>query len=475
MSKALGITSKKEEDFSEWYSQIISKSELADYSSVSGCMVIRPYAYEMWDIIKKESEKRLKELGVENSYFPLLIPESLLKKEQEHVEGFSPEVAWVTQAGSTKLKERLAIRPTSEAIMYDSYQKWIRSYRDLPLKLMQWNSVLRWEFKHPVPFLRTREFLWVEGHTAFETREEADKEIKDVLKIWKDICENYLALPGIIGKKTEKEKFAGAVATYTLEYLLPNGKAAQGPDAHYDGQNFAKAYGINFLDKNKEMKLPYQNTWAISTRMLGIMYATHSDDKGLVLPPKIAPIKAVIIPIIFKENKEKVLKEAHKIKSMIKDSIIDDRDGYTPGFKFNQWELKGIPIRIEIGPKDIIKKECVVVRRDTNKKEKIKISQLKKQIPKLLDEIQDNLFKKAKKFLKDSIIEVKTWKEFEKALEDRKLIKAFSCGSKECEELIKDETGAKALNIPFEQPKKLGPCIKCNKKAKYQVYFAKSY
>lgn len=473
--KKLGITEKKENNFSEWYTQIITKAELADYSSVSGCMVLRPDSYQMWDTIKNICKKKLEPLEIKEAYFPLLIPESLLKKEQDHVKGFSPEVAWVTQTGSSKLNEKLAIRPTSEAIMYDSYQKWIRSHRDLPLKIMQWNNILRWEFKHPVPFLRTREFLWVEGHTVFETEKQADKEIKDILKIWEDVCENYLALSGLSGKKSEKEKFAGAVATYTLEYLLPNGKAIQGPDAHYDGQNFSKAYNISFLDKNKKRKYPHQNTWAITTRMLGIMYATHSDNKGLILPPKIASTKVVIIPIIFKETKEKVLKEAQKIKLLIKDSIIDDREEYSSGFKFNEWELKGIPIRIEIGPRDIKNKECIVVRRDTSEKQTIKITKLKKEIPKILENIQTSLFKKAKKFLNSNIEQTKTLNQLTTAIKNKKIAKAPFCSSITCEEKLKEKTGAKIINIPLKQSKIKEKCIICNKKAKHIVYVAKSY
>lgn len=475
MSKNLGITSKKEEDFSEWFTQLLIKADLIDYTDVSGCYILKPTCYSIWEKIQDFFNKKIKADGVKNAYFPLLIPESLLKKETEHVKGFTPEVAWVTITGTTPLKERLAIRPTSETIMYSSYSKWIRSYRDLPLKLNQWNNIVRWEFKHSVPLMRSREFLWQEGHTAYATKEEAEKEVKQILKYYKQVYEELLAVPVIEGKKTESEKFAGAEYTLSIEAFLPSGKAAQSATSHYLGQNFAKVFNITFTDKDKTIKHVHQNSWGLSTRAIGIMAIMHSDNKGLILPPKIAPNSVVIIPILFDETKEKVLKEAHKIKSLIKDSIIDDRDGYTPGFKFNQWELKGIPIRIEIGPKDIIKKECVVVRRDTNKKQNIKISQIKKEIPKLLDDIQDNLFNKAQKDLKDSIIEVKTWKEFEKAVKDKKLIKTFSCGSKECEELIKDETGAKTLVIPFEQPKKLGSCIKCNKKAKYQVYFAKSY
>lgn len=474
MKKALGIKAKKDKNFSEWYSQLVSKSDLIEYTDISGCYVLKPVAYSIWKKIQNFLNKKIESIGVKNTYFPLLIPESLLKKEVEHIKGFTPEVAWVTQTGSSKLKEKLAIRPTSETIMYPLYSKWIRSYRDLPLKLNQWNNIIRWEFKHSIPFMRSREFLWQEGHTAFANKKEAEKEVKKILTFYKQTYEDLLAVPVIEGKKTEKEKFAGASYTLSIETFLPNGKAAQCATSHHLGQKFAKAFNIRFSDKDKNIKYVYQNSWGLSTRSIGIMIMMHSDNNGLVLPPKVCDITVVIIPIYNKKTKSEVIKIAKKIKSLIKNSIIDDRK-YTPGFKFNEWELKGIPLRIEIGPREIKKKECIIVRRDTRKKQKIKISQLKKQIPNLLKEIQDSLFKKAQKFLKDSIIEVKTWKEFGQAIKNKKLIKTFWCGSRKCEDIIKDETSAKTLVIPFNQPKNLGCCIKCNKKAKYQIYFAKSY
>ncbi len=473
MKKTLGITAKKEKDFSEWYSQLVIKADLIEYTDVSGCYILKPTTYSIWESIQDFFNKKIKQDGVKNAYFPLLIPESLLKKETKHVEGFTPEVAWVTHTGSSKLKEKLAIRPTSETIIYPAYSKWIRSYRDLPLKLNQWVNILRWEFKHSIPFLRSREFLCQEGHTAFATSQEAEQEVRTILKYYKQIYEDLLAIPVLEGKKSESEKFAGAVYTLSIETFLPNGRGIQCGTSHYLGQKFARAFNITFTDKNKEIKHVHQNSWGLSTRSIGIMAIMHSDNNGLIMPPKIAPIKATIIPIGYEKDK-KILEQAKKIKSLIKDSTIDDRK-YTPGFKFNEWELKGTPLRIEIGPRDLKKKQCIVVRRDTLKKHTIKITQLIKQIPKLLDDIQNNLFKKAQKFLKDSVIEVKTWEEFEKAIKNKKLIKTFWCGSKKCEELIKNETGAKILNIPFDQPKKLEKCIKCNKKAKYLAYFAKSY
>jgi len=474
-----GLTVKKKDNISEWYTQVIQKADLADYTQVSGCIVFKPNSYEIWERIKYEVDKRLKDMGIKNSYFPLLIPESLLKKEEDHVKGFSPEVAWVTHGGDKKLNERLAIRPTSETIMYDSYSKWIRSWRDLPLRLNQWNSVVRWEFKHAIPFLRTREFLWNEGHTAFATKEEAEQEMKDILKLWQLICNDYLALPSLAGQKTEKEKFAGAEHTWTLEFYLPSGKAAQGPDAHFDGQKFAKAFDIKFLDKDNKAQYVYQNTWAITTRMLGILVMIHGDDKGLILPPRIAPTQIVIVPIITKKDKENVLKKALEIKKGLGKDFrveLDDREIYSPGWKFNEWELKGIPIRIEIGPRDLEKDQVVVVRRDLNTKKVIKQIHIKKEIEALLDTIQRSLFTKAKNLLQENIVEVTAWKEFERVIKDKKIAKAHFCNVTSCEDNIKAKLeGAKSLNIPFEQEGNLKNCAHCGKKAKVVAYFAKSY
>lgn len=476
---AKGITAEKDE-FSEWFSQIMLRADLADYTSVSGCIVFRPGAYAIWEKIRDETDKRFKKIGIKNVYFPLFIPEKTLNKEKVHLEGFSPEVAWVTEAGNTKLSERLAIRPTSETIMYESYSKWIRSWRDLPLKLNQWNNVVRWEFKHPVPFLRTREFLWNEGHTVYATKEEAEKEKDEIIGIYKEICEKFLALPSLIGRKSEKEKFAGAEYTISMEFYMPNGKAVQGPDFHHDGQIFAKAYDIKFLDKNEKEQYAYQNTFAITTRMLGIMFAVHSDSKGLILPPKIAPNKIVIVPILFEESKEKVLKKAKEIENNLKDFdvILDSREEYKPGFKFNEWELKGIPLRIEIGPKDIEKNEVILVRRDNGHKEKVKIKELEKKCREILEDIQDSLFKKADNLLKENILEAKTIGDVKKAVSGKKLAFAPLCKKRECEDTLKFESGgAKVLNIPEKQPSGLSKakCVHCGDKADYFAYVGKSY
>lgn len=473
-----GLSVKKNENFSEWYTQLITKAELADYTSVSGCMVFRPTAWHIWETIRDEIDKRLQKMGVKNVYFPMFIPEKLLKKEEEHIKGFSPEVAWVTQAGNTTFAEKLAIRPTSEAIMYESYAKWIRSHRDLPLKLNQWSNVVRWEFNNPVPFFRTREFVFNEGHTAFATQKESLKEGKKIIAMYKEILEDYMAIPGIIGKKTNKEKFAGAVFTTSIENYLPNKKAIQGPDFHHDGQKFAKAYNITFKDEKGNKNYVWQNTWAISTRMLGVMFAMHSDDLGLVLPPKLAPEKCVIVPILF-EKEKKVVTQAQSIQKQLKDlkPILDDRREVTPGRKFNEWELKGIPLRIEIGPKDLKKKEVVMIPRDTLQKKSVKIKDLKKTIENELSAMQKRLFKKAKKLLKEALDKASTLAEAQKKVQESKLVLVPLTDSMQVEDTLKEKTnGAKTLNIPEKQPEIKGKkCIISGKAADYWVYIGKSY
>ncbi len=477
MSEELGITVKKSENFDEWYIQVILRSEFTDYSAVSGCMIFRPDAYFVWEQTQKFLDEQIKKIGIKNVYFPLLIPEKFLSKEKEHVEGFSPEVAWVTQAGNSKLDERLAIRPTSETIMYPSYSKWIRSWRDLPMRYNQWNNVIRWEFKHAVPLLRTREFLWQEGHTVFANEKEALAEEKEIIEAYRRTTEELLALPGIIGRKTEKEKFAGAVFTISIEHLLPDGRAIQGPDFHHDGQNFSKAFDITFLDKKKEKQYAWQNTWGFSTRELGVMVAIHGDDKGLILPPKVAPIQVVIVPIYDSKTREEVLKEAKELEEKLKEfrTLLDDREEFSPGFKYNEWELKGIPIRIEIGPKDIKNDQAVLVRRDTLKKEIVKINKIDLSVKELLKDIHKSMFDRATDFLKNNIHRVNTLDEFKKGLKKGGIFQACWCGERSCEDKIKEETGAKILNIPFDQEKVFSDCIICGKKAKMIVNIAKSY
>lgn len=471
----LGIKVKKEEDFSEWYNEVVIKAELAEHSVIKGFMIIRPRGYAIWEKIQNYFDERIKKLKVQNAYFPLLIPESFFKKEAEHAKGFAPELAWVMDE---EQKEKYALRPTSETIMYDSYSRWIRSWRDLPLRLNQWSNVIRWEVKQTKLFLRTREFLWQEGHCVYETEEECVKETITYLNEYKKLCEEILAIPVLEGRKTEKETFAGGKTTYAIEALMPDGKALQMGTSHNLGQNFAKAFNIIYLDKNEKQKMPWQNSWGVSTRLIGALIMTHSDDKGLVLPPKVASTQIVIVPIYKSDDKDKIVKKANEIKNKLRnyDITLDDRDGYTPGWKFNEWELKGIPLRIEIGPKDIAKKQVVLVRRDNNDKEFVKVTQLNERIEATLEDIQKSLFDKAKKFLNSNIVSASNFNDFVKKIKNRKLVKVFFCGRAECEDEIKDKTnGATSRVIPFQQPKKLGKCIHCNNQGKYLVYFGKAY
>lgn len=471
-----GLTVKKKDDMSEWFTQLMIKSELADYSSVSGCIIFRPASYKLWEKIRNACDEEFKKIDVQNCYFPLFIPEKSFEKESEHIQGFAPEVAWVTQAGNTKLGEKLAVRPTSEAIMYESYSKWIRSWRDLPLLLNQWNNVVRWEFNNPVPFFRTREFLWNEMHTAFSSEEEALEHGKKVMKSYEKITKDLMALPGIYGRKTNNEKFAGAVFSEKMHHFLPNGKVIEGTCFHYDGQNFAKAYKIKFKDKNENEKFAFQNTHAISTRMLGTMLAMHSDDKGLVIPPKMADNKIVIIPLLFKGKEKKVLEISKKIKSKLKkfNPILDEREEYSPGRKFSEWELKGIPIRIEIGPKDLEKNSVIIVKRNTFEKLQIKIADVEKKIPKILEDIQNELYKNAEKNLKNSIKRTENKKEMIDFIQDKKMVKIPLSNSESVEKKLKEETGAKTLFIDSEEIKN-EKCIISGKKADYWVYVGKTY
>src|SRR3989344_4890541 len=471
----LGITVKKNQDFSEWYTQVIQKAELADYSPVKGCMIIRPNAYSIWETIQAYFNERLRKLNVKNAYFPLFVPEEFFKRETEHAKGFTPEVAWI--ANKDESGQRLAIRPTSETIIYDSYSKWIRSWRDLPLRLNQWCNIIRWETKATRLFLRTREFLWQEGHCVYETIEECDKETLLILDEYENLCKELLAIPVIKGKKTEKEKFAGALYTTTIEAFMPDGKSLQCGTSHNLGQGFAKSFKISFLGKDEKPKMPWQNSWGISTRLIGAMVMLHGDDKGIVLPPNVALNKCVIVPIIFDKDKDKILKKAKEISKVLSsfNVILDNRDNYNPGFKFNEWELKGIPIRIEIGPKDLKEKQVILVRRDTNEKEKVKFTKLKSRIKELLIEIQNNLYNNAKKYLDSSIIKVKDFSEFKIAINNKKIVETFHCGDSKCEDKIKEVlNGVKATCIPFTKEKVKGNCVYCNNPASYKVYFAKS-
>jgi len=474
-----GLKNKKSENISEWFSEVITKADLIDYSDVSGCMVFKPTCYEVWERIVSETDKRFKKVGIKNAYFPLFIPEKHLVKEKEHVEGFSPEVAWVTQAGDTPLQEKLAVRPTSETIMYPSYAKWIRSWRDLPLRINQWNNVVRWEFKTPVPLMRSREFLWNEGHTVFATKEEAEAERDEILGIYQDILKNYLAIYAVAGHKSQKEKFAGAEYTCSLESFLENGKAIQGPDFHHDGQNFAKAFEITFIDKEGKKQYAWQNTFAISTRMIGVMVIVHGDDKGLVLPPQIAPTQIVIIPIIKEDSRTNVLNKCEEIASQLKGFrvVVDKREEYSPGWKFNEYEMKGIPLRIELGPKDLEAGNVIVARRDNGEKNTVKFADIKKEVTLQLKSIQKNLYEKSKASFVNNTIKTNDYAELQKAIENKKIVLAPFCNDPECEDNIKSESPATTTrNSPLNAKLPKGAkCVRCKKEAKGMFYFAKTY
>jgi len=475
--KSIGIQSKKEENLSKWYEEVCLKSELVEFAKVKGFMVIRPRGYSIWEKIKENFEKIInKPLGVKNAYFPILIPESFFKKESEHAEGFTPEVAWIDKE-LTKDSERLAIRPTSETIMYNSYSRWIRSYKDLPLKINQWCNIVRWETKATRLFLRTREFLWQEGHNVYETDEECEKETIEIIKRYKKISEDLLGIPVLVGKKSEKEKFAGAKHTYTIEAFMPDGKALQCGTSHNLGQGFAKVFGISFLGRDEKKHFPFQNSWGLSTRLIGGVVMTHSDNSGLVLPPKVAENQLVIIPLIFKGKEKEVLKKSEEVFKSLKkfNPIMDNSEDYSPGYKFSEYELKGIPLRIEIGPRDLEKGVVTLVRRDTKEKSESKIKDLQKEVPKILERIQKDLFLKAKKRMEDSIIKVKTKEEFEEGMKNKKLIKMDWCGKTVCEEKIKDETGATTRCVTFEKKKISGNCPFCSEKAIEEMYFSRSY
>ena len=468
----VGVTVKKSEDFSEWYTEVILKSGLADYAPIKGCMIIREDAISMWEKIQEVLNKKIKATGHRNVYFPMFIPEGFLKKEAEHFAGFTPEVAWVTQGGDTPLEEKLAVRPTSETIMYATFSKWIRSWRDLPLKINQWCNIVRWETKATKLFLRTREFLWQEGHTAHATKEEAEKEVMYALGEYRDIIENYLAIPVIVGVKSDSEKFAGADYTTALEAMMPDGKALQMGTSHNLGQHFAKVFDIKFIGEDEKDHMVWQTSWGLTTRTIGALVMIHGDDKGLVLPPKIAPVQVVIVPIPYKGADPaaiaaKAKEVADKLTQKGLTVILDDRGEYTPGWKFHQWELKGVPIRIEIGPRDLQQQQVVMVRRDTKEKSFVKETELLETAEKLLDDIQHSLFAKAKQNLEEKTTSVKTYDEFKQVVAGKGgFLKAAWCGSPDCEAKIKEETGATIRVIPFEREEPQTDCIVCGKKAK---------
>ena len=479
MSKEVGITVSKSENFSEWYTQVVIKTELVDYAPVKGLIVLRPDGYSIWESIKESLDKKLKETGHRNGFLPVLIPESLLAKEKEHFEGFNPEVFWVTHSGTSEIGDRLALRPTSETLAYSLFSKWIRSWRDLPLKINFWNSALRAEIKGTKPFLRTSEFLWQEGHTVHATKDEAEKEVADILELYKKTIEEELAVPVVTGKKSEKDKFVGAVYTDTLESLMPDGKALQMGTSHFLGQNFSKPFDVKYLDKNNSETFAWQTSWGVSWRLIGGMIMTHGDDKGLVLPPKVAPIQVVIIPIYYsKEDKENVLQKACQIKDSLSNNDIrvhlDDREQMTPGFKFNDWEMKGIPIRIEIGPKDIAKNQIVLARRHNQTKISLDIDGLTEKTLSELKNIQKEMFDAAKKILDERVVRVSEYQQFKKELENGKMIDCSWCGNQTCEDKIKEETGADLRVIPSDNTK-AETCIYCKNSGTTNVLFARGY
>ena len=460
------------EDFPRWYTDVVIKTGLVDYGPVKGTMVIRPYGYAIWENIQAELDKRFKATGHKNAYFPLLIPMSFFTKEAEHVEGFAPEVAVVTHAGGEELAEPLAIRPTSETIFGSMYAKWIQSYRDLPVLINQWANVMRWE-KTTRPFLRTSEFLWQEGHTAHSSEEEAEEETMKMLGVYKEFAENCLAIPVICGKKTEKEKFAGAVATYGMEAMMKDGKSLQAGTSHYLGQNFAKAFDIKFLDKDGVQKFVYTSSWGVSTRLIGALIMAHGDERGLLLPPVVAPTQVVIVPIAAK--KEGVLEKCAEVKAQLEKAgvrvALDDSDA-SPGWKFNEWELKGVPLRVELGPRDIEAGKALVFRRDTLTKEEYALDGIADAVKALLGTVQKDMLEAARARRDKHIVEADDLKGILDGVEGGNFVKAGWCGCRECEDKIKAETAATARVIAEGSAEK---CAVCGKKAKNKVYFARAY
>lgn len=471
----------KSEDFSRWYLELIRRAELADYAPLKGMMVIRPYGYAIWENIQRLLDRRIKASGHQNAYFPLFIPESFLKKETEHLKGFSPEVAWVTQGGQEELEERLAVRPTSEAIIGYMYAKWIRSWRDLPVLINQWANIVRWE-KVTRPFLRTTEFLWQEGHTAHETREEAEEETRMILEMYREFVETELAIPVIAGRKTEREKFAGALETYSIEGLMSDGRALQMGTSHNLGQHFSRVFNIRFEDRQQQLQYVWQTSWGVSTRLVGALVMTHGDDSGLKFPPQVAPIQLVIVPISLGNWKEEVLPKAKEIHGTLREYEIrvnlDAREEFTPGWKFSEWEMRGVPLRLEIGPRDVQRNQVVLIRRDNRMKIEVPITDVVSKVKQVLSEIQNNLFHLAYQFQQEKTYQIEDYQEFKEIIEAKRgFIRAFWCGQTPCEEKIKEETQATIRVIPLEQPEGVSThkCLCCGDTAQWLVYFAKAY
>jgi len=473
--KMVEAITSMEEDFAQWYTDVVIKADLTGYTSVKGFMVLKPAGYAIWELIQKQLDARFKETGVENVYLPLMIPESLLEKEKDHVEGFAPEVAWVTHGGSNKLQERMCVRPTSETLFCDFYQKDITSYRDLPKVYNQWCSVVRWE-KETRPFLRSREFLWQEGHTAHATAEEAQERTEQMLNVYADFCEEVLAIPMIRGQKTEKEKFAGAIATYTIEALMHDGKALQSGTSHNFGDGFAQAFGVQYTDKDNTLKYVHQTSWGVTTRLIGAVIMVHGDNNGLVLPPKVAPTQVMIIPI--QQKKEGVLEAAADLQEKLSKvcRVKTDKTDKSPGFKFAEQEMRGIPVRIEVGPRDLANGEAVVVRRDNGEKQTVKLDELETLIPALLETIQKDMLEKARAHRDAHTYAVENYEQFKDTIENRPgFIKAMWCGDRACEDAIKEETGATARCMPFKQECISDKCVYCGREAKKMVYFGRAY
>ena len=463
-----------EDDFAQWYTDVVKKAELMGYSSVKGCMIFKPAGYAIWENIQHELDRRFKETGVENVYMPMFIPESLLEREKDHVEGFAPEVAWVTMGGLNKLQERLCVRPTSETLFCDFYKDEIQSYRDLPKVYNQWCSVVRWE-KETRPFLRSREFLWQEGHTAHATAEEAEERTQQMLNLYADFCEEVLAIPVVRGRKTDKEKFAGAEATYTIEALMHDGKALQSGTSHNFGDGFAKAFGIQFTDKDNKLKYVHQTSWGMTTRLIGAVIMVHGDNRGLVLPPKVAPTQVAIIPIM--QKKEGVLDKAYEVKNMLSNFRVkvDDSDK-SPGWKFSEQEMRGIPVRIEMGPRDIEANQAIIVRRDTSEKITVSIDELNDKVGEILEAMQKEMLERARVHRDNHTFVATNYEEFKDAVANKPgFIKAMWCGNQECEDKIKEETTATSRCMPFNQEHLSDVCVCCGKPAKAMVYWGKAY
>lgn len=461
-------------DFAQWYTDVVKKAELCDYASVKGCMVIKPAGYAIWENIQHELDRRFKETGVQNVYMPMFIPEGLLQKEKDHVEGFAPEVAWVTHGGLEPLQERLCVRPTSETLFCDFYAKDIHSYRDLPKVYNQWCSVVRWE-KTTRPFLRSREFLWQEGHTAHATAEEAQERTIQMLNVYADFCEEVLAIPVIKGQKTDKEKFAGAEATYTIEALMHDGKALQSGTSHNFGDGFAKAFDIQFADKDNTLKYVHQTSWGMTTRMIGALIMVHGDDNGLVLPPKIAPVQVIIIPV--QQQKEGVLDKAFSLQNRLSGFRVKvDDSEKSPGWKFSECEMRGIPLRVEIGPKDMANNQAVLVRRDTHEKTVVSLDNLEAEVQAMLDSIQKDMLERARAHRDAHTYTALDWESFVTAVNEKPgFVKAMWCGDEACEDKIKEETGATSRCMPFHQENLAPTCVCCGKPAKKMVYWGKAY